>query len=134
MADESGFAAVEAWIKAIREMPSLGEEAMPEIAAKVGEVWRADLAAGRDPETGAQWAPTKDGEQPMKGAASAARLTVSGTTITLSVGNPYVFHHYGVRGAEPRHVVPTGSGVPMKLGNAVRLGIIPVWHNRTRGR
>lgn len=131
MANESAFAALDRMISFVRETPTLADEAMPDVAARVGASWRADLEAGRDPDSGVPWAPRKkDGGEPMKNAASKAVLNLAGRTITLSVAGPDAIHHYGVRGAEPRHVVPTGSTIPMKIGTAIRLGLFPVWNKR----
>lgn len=115
----------------LSEAHTIAAGGMRDVAAGVEASWKAELGAGRDPETGKDWAPRKlDGARPMKAAASRAVAKVTGTSLTLIVTGPDAIHHYGVRGAEPRHVVPTGSTVPMKIGNAIRLGLMPVWKKR----
>lgn len=131
MGNEVAFAQINGWISMLQNAHTIPDEAMPDVAKRVEATWKADLAAGRDPETGKDWAPRKrDGARPMKAAASHAVAKSAGTSVTLMVTGPDAIHHYGVRGAEPRHVVPTGSAVPLKIGNAIRLGLFPVWQKR----
>jgi len=42
-----------------------------------------------------------------------------------------VFHHFGVRGAPPRPIIPRGS-MPKNIGDAVRLGFVAVWKKATK--
>lgn len=130
MADNaSAMATVDRMLQAIRDLEGFPDEAVAVIERAGTTAIRADLEAGRDPGTGAPWAPTKDGQRAMKGAASALQVKRAGTRITWSVGAPYVFHHVGVRGAPPRHVVP--DKVSLSLGNRVRLGLMPLWKKKT---
>jgi hypothetical protein len=130
MADNAGaMATVERMLEAIRELEGFPDEAVAAIERAGTAAIRADLEAGRDPGTGKAWAPTKTGERAMKGAPAALQVKRAGTRITWSVGAPYVFHHVGVRGADPRPVVP--DKVSLSLGNRVRLGLMPLWKKKT---
>lgn len=131
MANEAAFRELDSMIETIRELPNLAPKMAPAAAQAIGDAVRADLAAGRDPGTGEAWAPTKDGGKPMKGAAGALQVTVAGSKVTLTMGPPYVFHHFGVRGAEARRVLPVR--MPVKLGDAVRLGLVRPWRGSLKG-
>lgn len=125
MAGNAGaYAALEGMIVALRSLRGIAQEAAPEVAETLVTAVRTDLAAGRDPGTGQAWSLTKKGEQAMKGAAAALTHVVSGTKIVLSMAQPYVFHHFGVRGEDRRRVLPEGQGMPAKLGDAIRLGFV----------
>lgn len=133
MANEGAFAVLDNMITTIREMPQMAPKLAPAAAQAIGEAIRADLAAGRDPGNGVPWEPRKeDGGKPMRGAAGALQISLQGTKIVAEVGAPYVFHHYGVRGATARHVVP--DRMTIKIGNAVRLGIVKPWRDLVKGR
>jgi hypothetical protein len=125
----SAAATLDRMLGVIRGLQDFPAEAVVEIERAGTAAIRADLEAGRDPGTGKSWAVTKDGERAMKGAAGALQVKRTGTLISWSVGEPYVFHHVGVRGAEPRHVVP--DKVSLSLGNRVRLGLMPLWRKAT---
>ncbi len=134
MSNEAAFAQLDDWLERLHTLPEVLPQAMPAAAAAVAGAVREDLAAGRDPGTGELWAPRKkDGERPMQGAAGALQVIVSGTTITLELGAPYTFHHFPVRGEPARHVVPTAGVIPLKMGQAIRLGILPHWRKAVGG-
>lgn len=130
MADNgAAMATLDRMLAAIAGLAEFPAQAVVEIERAGTAAIRADLQAGRDPGTGKAWALTKDGEKAMKGAAGALQARRSGMRITWQLGEPYVFHHVGVRGAEPRHVVP--DKVSLSLGNRVRLGLMPLWKKAT---
>jgi len=134
MGNEAAFAALDDMIATMRALPEVVEENIGPVAQAADASIRADAAAGIDPQTGAPWAPRKaDGGRVMSGAAGAISMTVSGTKITWEIGPPYVFWHFGVKGAKPRHVIPWQPGMPAKLGLAVRRGFVAPWRKLTEG-
>lgn len=121
--------ALERMIAACRAFEGLPRDAAPIAARQVEATVKATAAAGTSPD-GEAWAPRKKGGgRPMTGAAGAVSAAAVGTVVLIKLVGAYVFHHFGVRGAEARPVIPRGS-MPDKLGNAVRLGFVEVWKQK----
>lgn len=113
-----------------RAVAQLGTTGTPDAAAALDAELKASAAAGRSPE-GAAWAPRKtDGGRAMAGAAGHVSVVAVGRAIWVRLIGKDVLHHFGVRGAEPRHVIPAGS-MPSKLGNAIRMGFVRAWKRAT---
>lgn len=125
----SGDAALDRMIASARyAAEGFTRDGMQAAAAKVGEAIRATASAGVSPD-GEAWAPTKTGDRAMKGAAGHVSVSISGTVVVIKLEGPDVFHHFGVRGAPARPVIPRGS-MPARLGDAVRLGFVEVWKSK----
>ena len=130
MADNAaGFRALDDMIARLRAVPQMADAAAPELAEAVKGEIDAQIAAGVDPQ-GKAWTPTREGNRPLVNAAKAVTSKALGTVILITLGSPEVFHHFGAQGKPVRQVIPQEGGLPMKLGNAIRLGIVNVW-NRT---
>jgi hypothetical protein len=126
-----GELALERMIAKVRAAGQLGTDGLPDAAAEVQTELRASAAAGQSPD-GKAWAPRKaDGGRAMAGAAGKITVAAIGRAIWIRLTGPEVNHHFGVRGAEPRNVIPAG-GLPAKLGNAVRLGFAAAWERITQ--
>lgn len=97
-------------------------------AAEVQAQLRATASAGQTPD-GKAWAATKDGRRAMVNAAQAITARAAGRDIVIELNGPEVFHHYGVRGAEPRQIIPTDRPGE-KLGQAIRRGVAKPFRER----
>lgn len=97
-------------------------------AAEVQAQLRTTASAGQTPD-GKAWAATKDGRRAMANAAQAITARAAGRDIVIELKGPEVFHHYGVRGAEPRQVIPTDR-IGEKLGQAIRRGAAKPFRER----
>lgn len=115
-------------IATLRALPGLAKDAAPVAAKQVEAAIKATAAAGTSPD-GEPWAPRKAGGRAMANAAGAVSVSVNGTVLLIKLTGSEVFHHFGVRGAPPRQVIPQGS-MPKELGNAVRLGFVEVWKTK----
>jgi hypothetical protein len=120
-------AALQSIIGRIRAAAAIGRSATTEIAREVNAELKESAAAGTTPD-GTPWAPRKDGGRAMANAADAvAAAAVGEGEVLVVLRGAEVFHHFGVRGAEPRSVIPTGGNLPATLGEAVRRGAATVW-------
>jgi hypothetical protein len=123
-------AALERMIVTLRALPGLAKDAAPEAARKAEAAIKATASAGTSPD-GVAWAPTKKGQRAMPNAAGAVSTAVTSTVILIKLAGAEVFHHFGVRGAPARPIIPQGS-MPAELGNAVRLGFVEIWKKLVR--
>lgn len=128
----SGEVALDKMIATARYVAGGGfaRDGMQAAARTVEGAVRGTAAAGTSPE-GEPWAATKKGGRAMAHAAAAVSVVVVGTVLLLKLAGAEVFHHFGVRGAPARPVIPRGS-MPDRLGNAVRLGFVEVWKTKVR--
>src|SRR5262245_24816844 len=126
----TGIESLDALIKTARGLAS-GPEYPMAAAASVDTWLRSKLAAGVDPNTDEKWAPTKDGERPLKTAPSRPTVRLAGDTIIIAIKGHYVFQHFSTRGRVARPVIPQGS-MPAELGNAIRLGMVDPFEAKTK--
>lgn len=126
-------AALAKMIAATRYVASgdFARDGLQEAAKQVEATIKASAAAGTTPD-GEPWAPKKDGGRAMAGAAGAVSVSTSGSVIQVQLNGPEVFHHFGVRGAPSRQVIPRGS-MPSRIGDAVRLGFVTPWKSKVGG-
>ena len=118
----AALAKLDQWIENLRSVHGLVSAAAPAIAAQIKDSIDESIAAGTSPE-GVAWLPKKDGRRALVNAAKAVSTDVSGNFIFLFLEGYEVFHHYGTKSLPARPILPTG-GVPVKLGNAIRTGLI----------
>lgn len=103
-------------------------------AARSTETWlRTTLAAGIDPNTGASWPATEEGQRPLKTASGQPTIRLAGQTIIIALKGRYVFQHFGVRGHPGRRVIPQGA-MPDRLGMAIRAGLVEPFRQKSRGK
>lgn len=103
-------------------MPDMVDAAAPEIATVLESAIHESIAGGKSLD-GQAWAPTKDGRQPLQNAASAVTVSVMGRTILIQLTGYHVFHQFGTSRLPRRPIIPMG-GLPDRLGNAIRKGLI----------
>lgn len=112
-------AALAAYAQRLRNLKTLAPAAAKEAAPLVGEIVRAEAAAGVDPN-GQAWHPKKDGTRALPNAASAITAVAIGVAVIVRLTGAYVFHHYA-KGAYRRRILPdSGAGVPPRIADALR--------------
>jgi hypothetical protein len=117
-----GFATLDDWIKRLETLPdgvkAIAQELAPEVKAVIDE----QIAQGVGPD-GQAWKPKKDGGRALVNAAKAVTAKAIDNVILITLSGKEVFHQWGTRRVPQRAILPTG-GLPAKLGNAIRLGIV----------
>lgn len=114
------------------ELDAIGkpEQYLPPAAQEVKAHISKTIAAGTSP-SGKAWEPRKkDGGKPLQNAAAAVDVRVAGDTIIVELTGPEVFHHYGVRGAKPRNIIPVE--IDETLGSAIHRGVAKPFKERAK--
>jgi hypothetical protein len=104
----------------LREIAERASRVTAELAAPdVEKAARGTARAGTSPE-GSPWTPTQAGNAPLRRAADAISVTVSGVTVavvTLVLRGYHVFHHRGVGkagGIKKSRSTAKGGGIPKR--------------------
>jgi len=130
----AALAKLDEWIDNLRTIHELENVAPPVLAGIILAEVSATAAAGTTPE-GQSWAPRKaDGGRALANAAAALSTTTSGNTVFLHLDGIEVIHHFGTSKLPSRQILPMG-GVPVKLGNAIREGLVQMteeWLTRAK--
>ena len=124
MARNSAVRKLRQWQTDIQATPEAIKGMPKALAPKIKAELDAAIAAGRSVD-GKAWAPRKsDGAKAMQGAQNdiSVKPTSDGIKIVLE-GGP-VFSEFGTRHQQARPLLAWDKGIPPKLGNAVRLGVI----------
>jgi hypothetical protein len=103
---------------------------LPPAAQEVRAHLQATSKAHTTPE-GKPWKPTLKGEPALNGAPNEISVRVAGQTIITELEGNSVWWHFGVRGAEPRPVIPVDI-IGEKLGNALARGAANGYSKRSR--
>ena len=106
------------------EMAAAGTQALFSAVAR-------DVAAGKDPNTGAPFEPTKEGGKPLKNAASALSWRIVGNIGFLVLGQHYIFHFFGT-GYLPKRRANLQGRLPERYGVAMKQGMVPVFEAKTK--
>lgn len=128
----AGLQTIDDWIANLRSLPELTDAAAPQVAEFLEDELRKAIREGRSLD-GTKWAPTKSGKPPLSGAAGAIRTTVARGVVIIALTGHYVFHHFGFysklfrKRVPARPFWPTG-GLPDRLGNAIRKGLVDMGH------
>lgn len=130
----AGFARLDDWIRNLntfdQAIPEMAQELVPVVDDAVGEAIQAQQSLD-----GVPWQPTKSGKRALENAHDNITVTAVGTVILIRMQGPEVFHQFGFRATPARPILPT-AGMPKKLGNAIRVGIIDMgveWMERSGG-
>ena len=92
-------------------------------AAQAVQTHLVGTAKAHTTPDGKPWLATTKGAPALNNAASEIAVRVAGSTIVIELKGNSVWWHYGVRGVEPRQVIPVDV-VGEKLGNAIRRGVV----------
>lgn len=98
-------------------------QAMAQSLVPVIRAEAAEAIAQQRSMDGTPWPPTKDGRAALQNAMAAVSVTAEGATVTITVSGVEAYHHFGAGRVPARPIIPT-RGLPTKLGNAIRLGIV----------
>jgi hypothetical protein len=90
-----------------------------------------DVAAGKDPNTGAPFAPTKDGGKPLKNASTALSWRIVGNVGFLVLSKHYIYHFFGT-GYLPKRRANLQGRLPARYGIAIKEGFVPVFDAITK--
>lgn len=90
-----------------------------------------DVAAGKDPNTGAPFEPTKDGGKPLKNAASSLSWRIVGNVGFLALTGHYIYHFFGT-GYLPKRRANLQGRLPTRYGIALQRGMVPVFEAATK--
>jgi hypothetical protein len=120
--NSKGFATVDAWIKGLRSMPGMVKAAPAALVPIVKAECDATIAAGRSLD-GEQWPANVRGEQALRQDQKDLTVEASGNVLWIRIRKGLMFGHFGNHRQKARHVLPA-SGIPSRLGNAIRLGVI----------
>lgn len=118
MADNaSAFAALDAHIARLRQLPHMAEDAAPEVASELREETARQIAAGLDPE-GRPLQATQDGRRPL--ATAKVMVGAVGRTIYLRLTGHLARHHLGrAKGGVVRRLIPVDR-LPPKYADVIR--------------
>ena len=127
MSNDSGsaqaLAAIDDWIDRLKSIHELENVAPAALAGTILAAVTTTAAAGQSPE-GVPWAPRKaDGGRALANAPAALSTSVAGNVVFLHLDGIETLHQWGTSKIPARPTLPTG-GVPVKLGNAIREGLM----------
>lgn len=98
----------------LRAVDELGAAIAVEARPEVERAIRATAAAGQTP-SGETWAKTEEGNAPLKNAASAISVEISGATkatLAIVLRGHHRFHHFGSKKGSG-HGLPKRQIIPM---------------------
>ncbi len=110
------------FIADLRSTKGIGKALAPQLAPIVKAEVDAAIAAGHGLD-GTPWPARKDGGKPLVNAAKAVSVRAIGSAIVITLTGPEVFHQFGAGSLPVRAILPV-KGLPFKLGNAIRKGIV----------
>lgn len=120
------------WIRNLQSFDQMGPEAaktlVPTVRTETSNTIRSQQSLDGTP-----WAPTKAGTPALVNAMQHIVVRAVNTVILIQMRGHEVFHQFGFRGTPARPILPV-RGMPKKLGNAIRLGIVDMgveWMTRS---
>jgi hypothetical protein len=117
-----GFATVDEWIKGLRSLPNMVKQSPAVLVPIVKAECDATIAAGKSLD-GEQWSANVRGEQALRQDQKDLTVEASGNVLWIRIRKGLVFSQFGTHRQKARRILPAG-GLPTKLGNAIRLGVI----------
>lgn len=119
----SGDTQLNSMLEKLRRLPELATQAAPKVAEAVRDELEKSIAAGTTPE-GKAWERTKDGKQPLEGAAKALAVVAVGSTVFARLTGHIARHHLGrARGGVVRPILPT-EGLPKDMAKAIKTVLV----------
>jgi hypothetical protein len=124
-------------IARIRAIPGMIERIAPEAVKAVDAELKRTIAAGESAD-GKKWKPTKDGQAPLKDAASAIDVEIVshsqlGTVIAATLHGPEARHHFGwVKGGIARPILPI-KGLPDAIATKITKALEREFHKTMGG-
>lgn len=127
----SGIEQTDDMIAILRAVESSGPEMAAAGTQALFAAVQRDVAAGKDPNTGAPFAATKNGGKPLKNAAKALSWRIVGTIGFLVLTGHYIFHFFGT-GYLPERKANLQGRLPARYGTAIAQGMVPVFRAVTK--
>lgn len=125
MADNTqALASLDDWIQRLRT----AGETIPEAAQVVAGILETEAGvAVREQRCmdGTPWPPTQAGTPALVNAPSHIETKARGSVVQMVMTGHDVYHQFGA-GRVPRRAILPIAGMPAKLGNAIRAGIVDV--------
>lgn len=114
---------IDSWIGDIKRTHEAVAKMPQQLVPLVKGECDSAIAAGVSLD-GEQWAPTvKDGKQPLQGTQKYLDVYSSGSILWIRIREALVFSQFGTHRQKARKILPA-KGLPKKLGNAIRFGIV----------
>jgi hypothetical protein len=111
--------AVAGWASSLGRLAQLPAELPARVAPGIEAAAVATASSGTSP-SGAPWAPTQSGGQPLAGAASELSVTAGAGAVVVTLDGPSAIHHNGTaRGGVRRQVIPDDGEVPPGYVDAI---------------
>ena len=115
----------------LRDLESSGPEMAAAGTQSLFAAVQRDVAAGRDPNTGAAFEKTKKGTAPLKNAPKALSWRIVGNVGFLVLTGHYTFHFFGT-GYLPKRRANLQGRLPDRYGIAIQRGMVPVFEAKTK--
>lgn len=103
---------------------------MQSVAVRTEALMVETLDQGVSPE-GEVWVKKKDGSRPYKNASKRFSQNIVGRSIVMKMAQPDAWGHWGTGYIKRRGMLPS-KGIPMKLGNAIRAGLVDDFRAKTK--
>lgn len=127
MADNGAAAQTLAgWINMLRSANGIVKDAAQALAPVVKAEIEQAIAEGRSVD-GQKWPLTKAGHVALRNAAKNITVRAIDNVILVTLSGHHVFHHFGA-GRNPRRAILPTRGMPAKLGDAIRKGLVDMGH------
>ena len=130
----AGLETIDQWIARLTSMPEMIAAGAEATAAFLANALKESVSQKKSPD-GKPWKPFKAGSGGLAGAAGAITSKAQGNVAQVILDGVNVYHHYGTHRNPRRQMLPSG-GLPDRLGNAIRLGMVDMgieWMTR-KGR
>jgi hypothetical protein len=115
----------------LRSLESSGPDMVAAGTAALHGAVSALVASGKDPNTGAEFAPTKKGTKALQHAAGALSFRIAGNIGFLVLSGHHTFHFFGT-GYLPQRRANLQGRLPPRMGDAIRAGLAPVFQAKTK--
>jgi hypothetical protein len=121
--NDQAFATVDGWIKSLQAVPGFVQGLPAQIAPIAKREGDKAIAEHRSLD-GEAWAPRKeDGAPALEGTQKDFSAAPSGNILWLRIKKGLTFSQFGTKHQQRRRLLPK-IGLPDKLGNAIRNGVI----------
>lgn len=117
---------IQGWINQLKNANGFVKDAAQQLAPVV----QAEIVQATKEQRsvdGKPWPKTKSGEKALKNVEKHISSRAVDNVILISLTGHYVFHHFGAGRNPQRAILPT-RGLPQKLGNAIRRGLVDMGH------
>jgi len=120
---------LDGWVSQLRSLSgAIGEQGPALIEDVMASAINEAIAAGRSVD-GYKWPPrVKDGAPAFAGGAKYVSIRRLNNVVLITLKGPMAFAQWGTGRMRARPLLPI-RGLPFKLGNAIRDGIVDMGHD-----